>query len=100
MVTAAHYLGLSAILFSIGVVGVLTRRNVIVIMMSIELMLNSANLLFVTFSNQLGDMTGHVFVFMVMAVAAGEAALGLAIVLTMFRNEETVDIDRISVLKG
>lgn len=100
MLTVNHYLVLSAILFVIGVVGVLTRRNVIVVMMSIELMLNAANLVFISFSNFLGDMTGHVFVFMVMAVAAAEAAVGLAIALAMFKNRETVDIDEISILKG
>jgi NADH-quinone oxidoreductase subunit K len=100
IVTATHYLALSAVLFSIGVAGVLTRRNVIVIMMSIELMLNAGNLAFITFAKELNDMTGHVFVFMVMAVAAAEAAVGLAIVIAVFRNRDTIDIDRISTLKG
>lgn len=100
MVTLDHYLALSAILFVIGAVGVLTRRNVIIIMMSIELMLNAANLVFITFSNHLNEMTGHVFVFMVMAVAAAEAAVGLAIALAMFKNRETVDVDEVNLLKG
>ncbi|MGK7346307.1 MAG: NADH-quinone oxidoreductase subunit NuoK [Candidatus Nitrospinota bacterium M3_3B_026] len=100
MLSVNHYLALSAILFSIGVVGVLTRRNVIVVMMSIELIMNSANLVFVSFSRLMWDMTGHVFVFMVMAVAAAEAAVGLAILLAMFRNRETVDMDEVSELKG
>lgn len=98
-VHARHYLSLSAVLFVIGVVGVLTRRNVIVIMMSIELILNAANLAFITFSHELNDMTGHVFVFMVMAVAAAEAAVGLAIVLAMFKNRDTIDIDQIRLMK-
>ncbi|MBF0169516.1 MAG: NADH-quinone oxidoreductase subunit NuoK [Nitrospinae bacterium] len=100
VITATFYLALSAILFVIGVVGVLTRRNVIVIMMSVELMLNAGNLAFITFARELNDMTGHVFVFMVMAVAAAEAAVGLAIVLAMFKNRETIDIDQIASLKG
>lgn len=100
MITVNHYLALSALLFVIGVVGVLTRRNIIIIMMSIELMLNAANLLFVAFARSMGDMTGHVFVFMVMAVAAAEAAVGLAIALALFKNRETVDIDEVNLLKG
>ena len=99
MLTINHYLALSAILFAVGVVGVLTRRNVIVIMMSIELILNAANLVFIAFAYQLGGMSGHVFVFMVMAVAAAEAAVGLAIVLAMFKNRETVDVDEMDLLK-
>jgi NADH-quinone oxidoreductase subunit K len=100
MITVNHYLALSAIIFVIGVVGVLTRRNILIVMMSIELMLNAANLLFVAFARQTGDMTGHVFVFMVMAVAAAEAAVGLAILLALFKNRETVDIDEVNLLKG
>jgi len=95
-----HYLILSAVLFSIGVVGVLTRRNAIIIYMSIELMFNSANLVLVAFSRHLNDMSGHVFVFMVIAVAAAEAAVGLAIIIAMFRNKSTVDVDDINILKG
>ncbi|MBF0634734.1 MAG: NADH-quinone oxidoreductase subunit NuoK [Nitrospinae bacterium] len=100
MITVNHYIALSAVLFVIGVVGVLTRRNIIIVMMSIEIMLNAANLLLVTFARQSGDMTGHVFVFMVMAVAAAEAAVGLAITLALFKNRETVDIDEVNLLKG
>lgn len=100
MITVNHYLALSAIIFVIGVVGVLTRRNILIVMMSIELMLNAANLLFVAFSRHTGDMAGHVFVFMVMAVAAAEAAVGLAITLALFKNRETVDIDEVNLLKG
>jgi NADH-quinone oxidoreductase subunit K len=94
-----YYLGLSAILFTIGVVGVLTRRNAIVVFMSIELMLNSVNLTLVAFSSFLGDITGQALVFFVMAVAAAEAAVGLAIVIALFRNKLTVNIDEINILK-
>ena len=94
-----HYLTLSAIMFITGVVGVLTRRNAIVIFMCIELMLNSVNLSFVAFSSYLGDETGQMFVFFVMAVAAAEAAVGLAIVIALFRNKSTVDINDVNILK-
>lgn len=99
MLTINHFLALSAILFVIGVVGVLTRRNVIVIMMCIELMLNAVNLTFISFAYYLNDMTGHIFVFMVMAVAAAEAGVGLAIIIALFRNRETVDVDQVNLLK-
>ncbi len=98
--TLNHYLILSGVLFSIGVIGVLTRRNVIVVYMCIELMFNAANLMIIAFSNSLGDMTGHVFVFMVMAVAAAEAAVGLAIIIALYRNKKTVDVDEVNLLKG
>jgi len=94
-----YYLGLSAILFTIGVAGVLTRRNAIVVFMCIELMLNSVNLTFIAYSSFLGDITGQVMVFFVMAVAAAEAAVGLAIVIALFRNKRTVNIDEINILK-
>ncbi len=94
-----YYLGLSAILFAIGVAGVLTRRNAIVVFMCIELMLNSVNLTFIAYSSFLGDITGQVMVFFVMAVAAAEAAVGLAIVIALFRNKQTVNIDEINILK-
>ena len=94
-----YYLVLSAILFSIGVVGVLTRRNAIIVFMSIELMLNSVNLTLVAFSAFMGNSTGQVLVFFVMAVAAAEAAVGLAIVIALFRNKQTVNIDEINILK-
>lgn len=87
------------ICFSIGVVGVLVRRNAIVIFMSIELMLNAINISFVAFSSFLGDINGQIFVFMVLTVAAAEAAIGLAIVISLFRNKETVNIDEINILK-
>ncbi len=98
-VTLDYYLLLSAVLFTIGVVGVLTRRNAIVVFMCIELMLNSVNLTLVAFSAYLGDITGQVLVFFVMAVAAAEAAVGLAIVISLFRNKQTVNIDKINILK-
>lgn len=94
-----YYLILSAIFFGIGVIGVLTRRNAIIIFMCIELMLNSVNLTFVAFSSFLGDTAGQIFVFFVMAVAAAEAAIGLAIVLALFRNKKSVYVDEVNILK-
>jgi NADH-quinone oxidoreductase subunit K len=94
-----YYLTLGAILFSIGVVGVLTRRNAIIVFMSIELMLNSVNLTLVVFSSYLGNSTGQILVFFVMAVAAAEAAVGLAIIIALFRNKQTVNIDEINIMK-
>ena len=93
------YLYLSAITFVIGVVGVLSRRNAIIVFMSIELMLNSVNLSLVAFSAFLGDVTGQMLVFFAMTVAAAEAAIGLAIIISMFRNKQTVNIDDINILK-
>lgn len=98
-ITLQSYLALSAILFTIGVAGVLTRRNAIVVFMCIELMLNSVNLTLIGFSAHLGDITGQALVFFVMAVAAAEAAVGLAIVIALFRNRATVNIDEINILK-
>jgi NADH-quinone oxidoreductase subunit K len=94
-----YYLILSAFMFSVGIMGVLTRRNAIVVFMCVELMLNSANLTLITFSSYLGDTTGQLFVFFVMAVAAAEAAVGLAIIIAIFRNKLTVNIDEINILK-
>lgn len=99
MVPLSYYLTLSAILFTTGVVGVLTRRNAIILFMSIELMLNSANLTLVAFSAFLGDATGQMLVFFVIAVAAAEAGVGLAIVIALFRNKPTVNIDEINIMK-
>jgi NADH-quinone oxidoreductase subunit K len=93
------YLALSAVLFSIGVVGVLVRRNIIVIFMAIELMLNAVNLTFVALARSQGTMDGQVIVFFVMTVAAAEAAVGLAIILAMFRNRETTNVDELATLK-
>lgn len=94
-----YYLILSAFMFSVGVTGVLIRRNAIVVFMCIELMLNSANLALVTFSSYLGNPVGQIFVFFVMTVAAAEAAVGLAIIITIFRNKLTVNIDEINIFK-
>lgn len=94
-----HYLIFCSVIFSIGVVGVLIRRNVIIIMMSIELMLNSVNLLLAAFSAYRGDASGQVFVFFVMALAAAEVAVGLAIVIMVYRNTKSVDIESLSKLR-
>lgn len=94
-----YYLVLSAFMFTVGVAGVLIRRNAIVILMSVELMLNSANLAFVTFSSYLGNSIGQIFVFFVMTVAAAESAVGLAIIIAIFRNKLTVNIDEINIFK-
>jgi NADH-quinone oxidoreductase subunit K len=94
-----YYLVLSAALFTTGVVGVLIRRNAIIVFMSIELMLNSANLTLITFSSYIGNSIGQVFVFFVMAVAAAEAAVGLAIIIALFRNKLTVNVDDINIFK-
>lgn len=94
-----YYLWLSAALFSIGVLGVLFRRNAIVIFMCIELMLNAVNLLLVAFSNYYSDASGQVFVFFIMAVAAAEVAVGLAILMLMYRNTKTTDINILNRLK-
>ncbi|MBE0597685.1 MAG: NADH-quinone oxidoreductase subunit NuoK [Desulfuromonadales bacterium] len=97
--TVYHYLTLSAILFSMGTIGVLTRRNAIVIFMCIELMLNAVNLSFIALSRHLGNLDGQIFVFFVMAVAAAEAAVGLALMITFFRNRESIEVDDINLLK-
>ncbi|MBI5807810.1 MAG: NADH-quinone oxidoreductase subunit NuoK [Ignavibacteriales bacterium] len=94
-----YYLILSAFMFTVGVAGVLIRRNAIVVFMSIELMLNSANLSLVTFSSYLGNSIGQIFVFFVMTVAAAEAAVGLAIIIAIFRKKLTVNIDEINIFK-
>ena len=94
-----YYLILSAFVFTVGIVGVLTRRNAIVVFMCIELMLNSANLTLITYSSYLGDVAGQLFVFFVMSVAAAEAAVGLAIIIAIYRNKLTVNIDEINILK-
>ena len=94
-----YYLILSALLFVTGVIGVVTRRNAIVIFRSLELMLNAVNLSLVAFSSFLGDIAGQMFVFFIMAVAAAEAAVGLAIVLSLFRNKQTVYVDEVNIMK-
>ncbi|TDI82731.1 MAG: NADH-quinone oxidoreductase subunit NuoK [Caldithrix sp.] len=95
----SYYLILSGILFTIGVVGVLTRRNAIVIFMSIELMLNAVNLTLIAFSKQFNSLDGHVFVFFVMVVAAAEVAVGLALIVAIFRTKESIFVDDFNLLK-
>jgi NADH-quinone oxidoreductase subunit K len=98
-VPISAYLTLAAVLFGIGTIGVMISRNMIVMFMSIELMLNSANLALIAFSRALNLMDGHVMVFLVLTVAAAEAAVGLAMIITIFRNRDTINIDRYSMLK-
>src|SRR5512141_1974442 len=100
MVSLNSYLMLGAMLFAIGAVGVFTQRNALIIYMCIELMLNAVNLTFIAFSRFLNNLDGHVFVFMIMTVAAAEAAVGLAIIISVFRNKETVNVDEINLSKG
>ena len=100
MVPITWYLVLSAILFTIGVAAFIFKRNIITIFMSIELMLNAVNLSFITFSYQLKQASGHIFAFFVMVVAAAEAAVGLAIIVTVFKNRATLNIDEISTMKN
>jgi NADH-quinone oxidoreductase subunit K len=99
MISVHHYLILSAVLFSIGTFGVLTRKNAIVIFMCIEVMLNSVNLTFIALSKHVGNMDGQIFVFFVMTVAAAEAAVGLALMIAFFRNKESIDVDDFNILK-
>ncbi len=98
--TANHFVLLSAILFSIGAIGVLIRRNPLIMFMSIELMLNAVNLAFVAFSRYLNNLDGQVLVFLVLTVAAAEVAVGLAIIVALFRSRATVNVDDVSTLKG
>jgi NADH-quinone oxidoreductase subunit K len=100
MVPVNYYIILSAILFSIGVVGVLTRRNSLIIFMSIELMLNAANLAFVAFGSVIKSFSGQIFVFFVIAVAAAEVAVGLALIVEIFKSKRSIDVDQMSSLKG
>ena len=96
----SNYVILSALLFSIGAVGVLVRRNALVILMSIELMLNAVNLTFITFAAKWQTLDGQLFVFFIMAVAAAEVAVGLAVIISVFRLRGTVQVDEINLLKG
>ncbi len=100
MVTLAHYITLSAVLFSIGVTGVVCRRNALVIFMSIELMLNAANLAFIAFARHHGSADGQVIAFFVIALAAAEVAVGLAIIVAIFRKQGTIDVGNMRFLKG
>jgi len=99
MITTTHYMMLSAALFTLGVVGVLTRRNIIIVFMSIELMLNAVNINLIAFSHQLQNVIGQVFAVFIIVVAAAEAAVGLGIILSFYRNKETVNIDEMSLLR-
>jgi len=100
MTLHGQYLALSAVLFTIGAVGVLIRRNPIVIFMCLELMLNAANLSFVTLANYRGSFDGQIFAFFVIVVAAVEVAVGLAIIVAIFRRRHNIDVDEVSLLKG
>jgi NADH-quinone oxidoreductase subunit K len=99
MMEPSAYLLLSGILFGIGVTGVVARKNALIILMSVEIMLNAVNVAFIAIGSYLGDVTGGVFAFMVMTVAAAEAAVGLAILIAIYRLKETIDITELSVLK-
>ena len=100
IVPLEHVIILSIIIFSIGIMGVLIRKNVIIIFMSIELMLNAVNLSLVGFSRYYNSVDGQVFVFLVMTLAAAEVAVGLAIIVSLFRNKQTINIDEINILRG
>ena len=100
-VTLGHYLSLGGILFALSVIGIfLNRKNLIVLLMAIELMLLAVNMNFVAFSHYLGDMAGQVFVFFILTVAAAESAIGLAILVVLFRNRSTINVDELDELKG
>ena len=100
MVPVSYYFALSAILFTLGALGVLVRRNAIIIFMSIELMLNSSNLLFVAFARSYESLNGQIYVFFVIAVAAAEVAVGLALIVAIFKTKQSIDVDQVSSLKG
>ena len=100
MVSINFYLGLAIILFTIGALGVLIRRNSIIVFMSVELMLNAANLAFVAFARYWQTMNGQIFVFFIMTVAAAEVAIGLALIVTIFKSKASIDVDQMNSLKG
>jgi NADH-quinone oxidoreductase subunit K len=100
MVPLQYYIALSAVIFTIGAIGFLIRRNLFIMLMSIELMLNAVNISLVAFSHYLQDMKGQIFVIFIITVAAAEAAIGLAIIVSLFRNKETVHADEITEMKG
>ena len=100
MIPVEYYIGLSVVLFTMGALGVLIRRNAIIIFMSIELMLNATNLAFVTFARVYQSLNGQIFVFFVMAVAAAEVAVGLALIVAIFRSKHNIDIDQMNSLQG
>lgn len=99
MISISHYLALSAVLFGLGVLGFVLRRNVITIFMCIELMLNAVNLAFVAFAHQWQQLNGHIFVFFVIVVAAAEAVVGLAIIIAVFRNRQSLNVERVNLMK-
>ena len=99
-ITVSHYIVLSTILFAIGVYGVMTRRNILVVLMCLELMLNACNLAFIAFSKLHGDMAGHVFILISITVAAAEVAVGLAFVVSIYKQRQSLDIDLLKILKG
>ena len=99
MLALENYLILSAIIFAIGTIGVLTRRNAIVIFMCVEMMLNAVNLTLIAFSKYLGNIDGQVFVFFIMTVAAAEAAVGLALMIAFYKNRESIDVEDMNVMK-
>lgn len=100
MLPIQYYLSLSVVLFIIGALGVLIRRNAIIIFMSVELMLNSANLAFVSFARLYNSLNGQIFVFFVMAVAAAEVAVGLALIVAIFQTKQSIDVDELHALQG
>ncbi len=101
MITLAHYLVLGSVLFALSVIGIfMNRKNLIVLLMAVELMLLAVNLNFIAFSPFLGDLAGQVFVFFILTVAAAESAIGLAILVVLFRNLKTVEVERLDTLKG
>jgi NADH-quinone oxidoreductase subunit K len=99
VITVNHYLVLSLILFTIGMIGVIVRRNAIVILMSLELMFNAAGINLVAFAKAMEQFSGQVFAIFIITIAAGEAAVGLAIIIAMFRNKQTVQVDEVSIMK-
>lgn len=99
-IPTSYVVVLSAILFTLGVIGVLTRRNAIIAFMSVELMLNASNLAFIAYARGLQQVSGHIFVFFVIAVAAAEVAVGLALIVTIFKTKHSIDVDQVSSLKG
>lgn len=100
MLPVGYYVGLSAILFTLGALGVLIRRNSIVIFMSVELMLNAGNLAFVAFARAYQSLSGQIFVFFIMAVAAAEVAVGLALIVAIFQTKQSIDVDQLNTMKG
>jgi NADH-quinone oxidoreductase subunit K len=100
MIPISYYLWVSALLFVMGAIGVLLRRNALMMLMSLELMLNAVNLSFMAYARMWNDMGGHVFVFLTITVAAAEAAVGLAIILAIYRTKETVDVDHLSLMQN